>query len=163
MGTGVSGVAFALSLASALALSGPPEMKDLSFMSGCWEGSFGSEGGRIEEIYTSPSGNLILGTTRYLRDGAAIQYEFSRIRKTDEGIVLTPYPDGRPSEHDFRLTSLTEAEAIFEAPEHDFPKRIIYRVNADGSHTVRIDGGKEDDSGKEWVMKAVPCPGSRPK
>ncbi|HEU4390653.1 MAG TPA: DUF6265 family protein, partial [Blastocatellia bacterium] len=92
--------------------------------------------------------------------GTVVNYEFTRVEKTASGILMTPYPGGRPSEHSFRLTSLKNGEAIFEAPEHDYPKRIIYRANADGTRTARIDGGPDDKKGKEWLMSAMPCAGS---
>ena len=132
-------------------------LEDLAFLSGCWRGTYAGGAGVIEEFYTSPSKNLMLGTTRYLRDGRAAQYEFTRIEKTDAGIVMTPYPGGKPSEHGFRLTSLRDGEAIFEAPEHDFPKRIIYRRNADGTRTARIDGGAASPKAQEWRMSAAAC------
>ncbi len=133
------------------------EMEGLAFMSGCWKGSFGGGVGTIEEFYTTPAKNLMLGTTRYLRDGAAVQYEFTRIEKNETGIFLTPYPRGRPSADAFRLTSLQDNRATFEAPQHDYPKRIIYRANPDGTRTARIDGGPEDDKGQEWKMSSYPC------
>ena len=114
----------------------------------------------MEEFYTAPSHNLILGTTRYLRDGAAVQYEFTRIEHRNGEIVMTPYPGGKPSEDGFTLTTMSESEAVFEAPEHDYPKRIIYRANPDGTRTARIDGGKDDPGGSEWILAAVPCAGS---
>ena len=52
------------------------------------------------------------------------------------------------------------AQQIFEAPEHDYPKRILYRANADGSRTARIDGGAQDDGGQEWRFLRVACPGA---
>ncbi len=134
------------------------ELADLAFISGCWEGQFGKDGsGTMEEIYTAPSKNLMLGTTRYLKEGAAVEYEFTRIERTDEGILLTPYPGGRASEHSFKLTSLEGGRAVFEAPEHDYPKRIIYAANDDGSRTARIDGGTDADA-REWRLHSRPCP-----
>jgi hypothetical protein len=50
-------------------------------------------------------------------------------------------PKGRCPATDFKLTHLAGQEATFENPEHDFPKRIIYRKNFDGSLTAIIDGG----------------------
>ena len=149
-----------LSLLIAFLLSqseSPFELKDLAFMSGCWQGSFAGGAGTIEEYYTAPSKNLMLGTTRYLRGEAAVQYEFTRIEKTEEGIFMTPYPRGRPSKDAFQLTSLSDGAAIFEAPQHDYPKRIIYRSNPDGTRTARIDGGADDANGQQWKMSATPC------
>jgi hypothetical protein len=111
----------------------------------------------MEELYTAPSANLMLGTTRYIRGGASFQYEFTRIVRDSAGIVMTPYPGGEPSTHDFRLTSLEASVAVFEAPEHDYPKRIIYRADADGTRTARIDGGPDDTGGMEWVFRRASC------
>lgn len=147
--------------AGAQAVDPPPALSDLGYMAGCWRGTFGG-GGVIEEFYTEPSANLMLGTTRYLRDGRAVQFEFTRIVRDSTGIVMTPYPGGRPSPDDFRLTSLTAAAAVFESPEHDYPKRIIYRANADGTRTARIDGGPDDSEGQEWHMSPAACPTSPP-
>lgn len=134
----------------------------LAFLSGCWEGSFGN-GGMMEEIYSAPSANLIVGTTRYMRGERTVQFEFSRVERDSSGTIwLIPYPNGRASEHPFRLTSLSDAEAIFEAPEHDYPKRIIYRRPGDGTRIARIDGGAEDTGGQQWVLRPVACPTARP-
>lgn len=146
---------FTLSMPTASQMSF--EINELNFMSGCWQGTFGGGSGTIEEFYTTPSKNLMLGTTRYLRGGTAVQFEFTRIEKTDTGIFMTPYPGGRPSKDAFQLTRIEDGAAIFEAPQHDYPKRIIYRSNPDGTRTARIDGGAEDTKGQEWMMSAVPC------
>jgi hypothetical protein len=136
------------------------EMDGLAFLAGCWSGTFGADG-TMEEFYTKPSRNIILGTTRYIRGDVSVQYEFTRIEGRSDEIVMTPYPGGQPSEDGFTLTSLAESEAIFESPEHDYPKRIIYRGNPDGSRTARIDGGADDPEPTEWILQPVSCPVSR--
>jgi hypothetical protein len=137
-----------------------PNLGGLAFMAGCWSGEF-SGGGTLEEFYTRPSSNLILGASRFLRGGRAVQYEFSRITIDSLGVVLLPFPGGKPSEHEFRLTSLDEDVALFEAPAHDFPKRIRYSLGADGSLTARIDGGEGDRRVQEWRMTSVSCTPNR--
>ncbi len=133
------------------------DLDALAFMAGCWEGSFGGGRGTISEHYTSPTENLILGTTRYIRDGTAVQFEFARIQVTNNGIVLTPYPNGRQSPSSFRLTSLVDGRAIFEAPEHDFPKRIVYAAHGDGTLAAQIDGGADDATPRRWHLSPVAC------
>ena len=133
----------------------------LAFMSGCWRGEFGG-GAALEEYYSAPAANLMLGVSRFLRDDRVVQYEFSRITTDSAGVVLLPFPGGEPSEHAFRMTEGDEGSALFEAPEHDFPKRIRYTRGVDGSLTARIDGGEADARVQEWRMRAVPCrPGTR--
>lgn len=134
-------------------------LSDLGFMSGCWEGSFGSgeRQGVIEERYTSPSINIMLGTTRYLREGAAVQFEFTLIEAGEGGVAMTPYPRGNRSEHSFRLTTVDGRRAVFEAPEHDFPKRIIYDGGVEGMLSATIDGGEGSAQGSTWRMSSVKC------
>lgn len=131
-------------------------LDDLAFLSGCWRAEL-SGGGYMEEYYSTPSTNLIVGTTRYTRGGAATSFEFTRISRGEDGIELLPYPNGSPSEHAFKLTSLDASGAVFEAPEHDFPKRIIYRVEGEGARVARIDGGEGSDSAMEWRLSAIEC------
>ena len=132
------------------------ELEVLQFLSGCWRGSFG-ESGTIEEYYTAADGGLMLGTTRFWRGENVIEYEFARIGVEDGRVVLLPYPNGRPSEHGFVLTSFDSNSAVFEAPEHDYPKRIIYTRDADGGRTASIDAGADDPNPRLWKMSPVPC------
>lgn len=155
-------VLLATSLSLPLTAQAPPTLADLAFMSGCWEGGFGA-GGVIEERYTPPSENVMLGTTRYLRDGRAVQFELTTIRVDADGAVgLRPYPGGEPSPHTFRLThadSGPDATAIFEAPENDFPKRIVYRLDPaePGTLIARVDNGADREEAQEWRMTLSPC------
>lgn len=129
----------------------------LRFMAGCWRGAF-ANGVALEEQYTTPSANLILGMSRFMRGDSAVQHEFSRITTDSAGVVvLQPFPNGRPSEHGFRLTQSEDGSALFEAPAHDFPKRIRYTRGTDGSLTARIDGGAGDTRVQEWRMEPALC------
>lgn len=135
-------------------------LTQLGFMSGCWEGTFQAEKGTgtIEEHYTSPSDNLMLGTTRYILEGRTVMWEFSKLEESDGEVVLTPFPRGQRSEHDFRMTSLDGTRVLFEAPEHDFPRRISYRRD-DGKLIARIDDGT-DGMMDEWEMVPASCHGA---
>jgi hypothetical protein len=137
----------------------PASLEDLAFMSGCWEGPFSSRGrsGVIEEHYTSPSANLILGTTRYLIDGRTVQFELTVIRADSAGVHLTPYPGGRASDT-FRLNDFKDGRAAFEYPEHDYPKRIIYFMDDEDVRVARIDGGPHDTDASKWRMERAACP-----
>jgi hypothetical protein len=151
-------LAFALLLpAAAAGAAGKPSLQDLGAFGGCWRTDGANH---TQEIWSAPTSNLMLGLTLFVRDGRAAEYEMTRVEQVGDQVVMTPYPNGRVSEHGFVLTSLRDGEAIFEAPEHDYPKRILYRTNADGSRTARIDGGPQDDGGQEWRFRRVPCPGA---
>jgi hypothetical protein len=75
-------------------------------------------------------------------------------------LTLLPFPGGRPSELAFRLTRASGDSAVFEAPEHDSPKRIVYSraAAADGAVLVaRIDDGKDSTRAMEWSMTGWPA------
>lgn len=134
----------------------PPTLAELGFMAGCWRGASG-EGTTIEEYYTPPTDNLILGVTRYTKGSRVTSYEFSTIALEGDGIVLTPRPSGQPSVP-FRLTRLDSAGAVWENPRHDFPRLIAYRSGTGDSLLARIEGpGREGTRTLEWRMGRMGC------
>lgn len=140
-----------------LGLTTPGEgqtLEDLAFLSGCWEGPL-SRGGVIEEYYSAPTDNQIVGTTRYIRDGHTVMFEFSSITHDSTGIVLWPYPRGNKSADGFWLTTVDGHGAVFEAPEHDFPKRISYIIESPDVRIARIDDGTDGGQSTEWRLERV--------
>ena len=54
----------------------------------------------------------------------------------------------------FRLIEQSATRFVFENPEHDYPQRIIYAQQNDGSLLMRIEGvenGQEESS--EWLLR----------
>jgi hypothetical protein len=125
---------------------------DLSWMSGCWMQT--KADGFIEEHWTSPAGGTLLGMSRTVRGGKTTEWEFLRIADAGGRLAYVANPSGQ-AENAFPLKSLAPGEVVFEDPKHDFPQRIIYRRNADGSVTARIEG---EIGGK---VKAVDFPYQR--
>jgi len=126
---------------------------DLAFLSGCWVGDTGSL--EMREQWTEAAGGVMLGTTRYLRGGTVVDWEFARVVEDSDGVTLWPYPKGMISEHGFPLVQ-AGAEYVFENLEHDFPVRIIYVRVGDDALTPRIEG--RDGTGPAWALERVDCP-----
>jgi Domain of unknown function (DUF6265) len=134
----------------------PPTLADLAFMAGCWRGPSG-EGTTIEEYYTVPSDNLILGVSRYTKGARVTSYEFSTIAREGSEIVLTPRPSGQEPVA-FRLTRLDSTGAVWENPAHDFPTLISYRRGPGDSLVARIEGpGRDGKRSMEWRMGPATC------
>jgi hypothetical protein len=131
-------------------------LSDLGFMAGCWRGVTRS-GTTIEEFYTAPASNIIIGTTRYVRDGRVVDFEFTRIDQTDSGAVITPHPKGVRSVS-FAPRVVDSNRAVWENPTHDFPQRILYtRVSRD-TLVARIEGRTPSgDRSLEWRMTKTDC------
>jgi Domain of unknown function (DUF6265) len=153
------GLALLATAAASARAQEPEAIERVGFMVGCWRGNFLSR--TIEERYTPAWGGLILGTTRYLQGDRATNFEFSHIAAEGSTVVLTPYPGGERSEHPFRLSSGESGNAVFEAPEHDFPKRVLYEAAPGDSLIARVDGGEGSDDWMEWRMGRIDCDDQR--
>ena len=132
-------------------------LADLAFMTGCWRGASGP-GTTIEEYYTPPSDNLMLGVSRYTKGASVVDYEFSIIRaEGDSDLVLTPHPKGQAAA-DFHMSSLKPGAVEWSNPKHDFPQRIKYRKLGADSLVARIEGpGDNGTQSSEWRMGKTAC------
>lgn len=130
-------------------------LKDLAWLSGCWEDQ--RSGRSRDETWTKASGGTMLGVGRMVREGKTLEFEFMRLHEEPDGIYYTAKPSGQ-AEASFKLVSLKNDTAIFENPQHDFPQRVIYGKQPDGSLLARIEGkanGKE--RGIDFPFKRAKC------
>ena len=128
------------------------KVDDLSWLSGDWETAPGRM--QIEEHWTKPSGGALLGVGRTIAGGKMVFFEYLRIETRGEEIFYVAQPKGRTPGTDFKLVRLSAGEAVFENLQHDFPKRIIYRKQADGGLTARIEGdGTEKEKPQEFKYR----------
>jgi Domain of unknown function (DUF6265) len=117
------------------------DISQLTWMAGDWQTAPGGRA-QIEEHWTQPAGGSMLGMSRTVAGNRTAEFEFLRIEQRDDGIYYVAQPKGRCPATDFKLTRVGSQEAVFENPQHDFPKRITYRKMADDSLTAAIDGGE---------------------
>jgi hypothetical protein len=124
-------------------------LERVGWMAGDWETRDRTP--YVEEHWTRPAGGSMLGNSRAIRDGKMTEFEFLRIEARSEGIFYMPQPDGKPPV-DFKFTPTTKDEVVFVNPGHaDHLKKIIYRRNADGTLTARIEGESNGKSfAKDW-------------
>ena len=113
---------------------------ELGFLNGCWRGETGRDGSRIIEQYSGTDGELVLGVLKTVKRTETIFFEFIEIRALEDGVFLTPYPNGKKSPVRFELVELEPDKATFDNPKHDFPRRITYRLLPDGELLTRVAG-----------------------
>jgi hypothetical protein len=116
-------------------------ISDLSWMSGDWQTPAGGRV-QIDEHWTQPAGRSMLGMSRTVGGDKSIEFEYLRIEQREDGIYYVAHPKARCPGTDFKLTRLSSSEAVFENPQHDFPKRIIYRKTSEDALTASIDAGE---------------------
>jgi len=114
---------------------------DVAWIAGDWQTPAG-DGPRIDEHWTAPSGGAMMGVSRTVAGGRLVEFEFLRIVERDGAVLYVAQPGGRCPATEFTLTSVTASRAIFENPQHDFPKRIVYERQPDGSLVAAIDAGE---------------------
>ena len=109
---------------------------DVAWIAGAWVGTR-SSGSSIEERWSPPLGGAMLAVSRTVNtSGKMAAFEYLRIGEREGGLVYAAQPGGAPKT-EFVLTEFgpTEAggkRAVFDNPRHDYPKRIVYELSADG-------------------------------
>jgi uncharacterized protein DUF6265 len=129
-------------------------VQDLSFMAGKW---LGQEGGfDLEEHWSTPAGNNLIGMMRMARDGKASMYELCVIEQTATGPVLrirhfraamVPREE-KPEEITFTLVDFAKDKATFEAQDKHL--KISYHRLSANELTISLDRAGPD--GKRSVV-----------
>jgi hypothetical protein len=148
----------ALSPGLALAQEKTFTVKDLAWLKGCW--SLNRNGRETTEHWLKPAGGTMLGISRTVADGRTIEFEFMQIRQeANSEILFIAKPSGQ-SEATFKLIKGSANEVIFENSRHDFPQRVIYRLQGDGSLLGRIEGvSKGKEKSVDFPMTRASCDG----
>ena len=137
----------AISMAAAQNASSPAGLDALRWLAGDWEMTSGDR--CIEEHWTQPSTNMLVGTSRTVAGGKTVSFEFLRIEARPDGIYYVPQPGGRPPV-DFKLTAPPGPNLVFENPGHaDHLKRILYTRRDDDAIDARIEG---ENAGKPFAV-----------
>lgn len=130
----------------------------IDWLAGIWVNE-SEDGGRTEEWWMSPRGELMVGMQRTVRPQKRTFFENLRTEEADAGIVYVASARGE-GETRFLLIEAVPGKAVFENPEHDFPRRIIYWMDEDGRLRARIEG--ESDGAPriaDWTWdRGVPRP-----
>jgi hypothetical protein len=144
---------------------GVPERQDISiarlgWLAGCWESAPGHR--RYEEQWMGPEGGTMLGMSRTVSAGRTNEFEFMHIREQEGRLVFTARPSGQ-REASFGSVEVSDTEVVFENAAHDFPQRITYRLEGDGSLAARIEGVRDGrPRAVDFPMRRTRCAGANP-
>ena len=110
---------------------------DLAWLAGAWVGTRSSESS-IEERWSPPLGGAMLAVSRTVNmSGKMSAFEYLRIVERDGGLVYIAQPGGAKAT-EFVLTELSPKRAVFDNPRHDYPRRIVYELSAEGHLSATI-------------------------
>ena len=155
--------------AHAQAPAARPTLQDFAWLAGHWRIDQGDR--QVDEQWMAPAGGLMMGMARNIQGdkmmkgistplpGKPVNSVFVRaVNYTDpNGDIFYIASPSKQTETAFKLTSLRDGEAVFENPQHDFPKKIVYARQADGSLLAAIEGPGRDGKPRrvEYPFKRV--------
>jgi len=141
--------------AHAQAPAAKPTLQDFAWLAGHWR--IEQAGSQVDEHWMAPAAGLMMGMARNVQAGKVREYEFTLLRQEPNGDILYIASPSKQAETAFKLTSLRNGEAVFENPEHDFPKKVVYALQADGSLLAAIEGPGRDGKPRrvEYPYKRV--------
>jgi uncharacterized protein DUF6265 len=142
--------------AQAQAPAAKPTLQDFAWLAGHWR--IEQDDRVIDEQWLAPAAGLMMGMARTVQAGKVREYEFTLLRQEANGDILYVASPSKQSEAAFKLTSLRNGEAVFENPQHDFPKKIVYARQPDGSLLAAIEG-----PGRDGKLRRVEYPYKRVK
>ena len=129
-----------------------PDLTAVSWMAGSWR--METPNVAIEEQWMQPAGKLMLGMSRTTSKRGSF-FEFLRVEARADGVYYVAQPKGGPPT-DFKLVRHSASEAVFENLAHDFPKRIIYRLDSPTELTARVEGdATSKEQAEEFKYKRV--------
>jgi uncharacterized protein DUF6265 len=130
-----------------------PRMSKLAWISGCWKGSGKAQ---KEEQWTKLAGGTMFGVGRTIKDGQTTTFDFLEIREKGPEILLIAHPDGGEAAF-FKLGTVSDTEAVFENDKVQFPRKIRYQKQADGSLLIAIEGREGRTRRYDYPMQRVKC------
>jgi hypothetical protein len=129
-------------------------LSDLSFITGLWRADW--DGGLGEEHWNAPSGDSMVGTFRFVKDGKGRFYELMLIEQTADGPVLRLRHfnagligwEDKAQVYSYPLVEYRQGIAIFE--KEDKKSRLTYSRTSRESLSVVLD---EPSDGKPHSEK----------
>jgi hypothetical protein len=132
------------------------DVRSLAWLAGCWSAEQGEAGSG--EQWLAPAGGTMFGVSRTVKNGKTVEFEFMQLRANDDGkLVFIAMPSGQ-KETMFFASATAKDSVTFENPQHDFPQKVIYRLQPDGRLIARIEGTRSGKfRGVDFPMKRVAC------
>ena len=148
------------SVAPATVPSAPTQpFEALAWLRGCWEGKVARR--EFSEQWQSARGGMMLGSSQMVVGQRTQDYTYMRLETRPDGLYYVAVPSGK-KELAFKLTGVEDDKGVkvftFTSSADEFPQRIVYRRNEQGSMFAQV-AGKVGGQDKEvtYPMHRVDC------
>lgn len=124
-------------------------LQEMKWLIGTWKNV--SADGELYEVWNTSNDSVFSGIGFMILKGDTLFSEVISLEARNGELIYMPsvtdQNDGLPVQ--FKLTSHTGNEFIFENKEHDFPQRIIYNNPNSDSLYARVEGMQNGEFRKE--------------
>ena len=114
------------------------KIEDFLWLEGTWKRKNLKQGSTAYESWVVSS-NSMIGLGVRLKEADTVFVEKLRIIETENGVSYVAEVDHNASPVHFRITDFTQDSFVSENPDHDFPKKIVYKL-IDKELIVTISG-----------------------
>jgi hypothetical protein len=116
------------------------DFKALQGLEGLWKMETGR--GTIYEEWQTKTNNKMTGRSYRINNTDTIVMERIELYREGNDIVYSPVVSNQNNQQavPFKLISITDGRYIFENKAHDFPQRVIYKIESKDAVHARIEG-----------------------
>jgi hypothetical protein len=112
-----------------------------NWLNGSWAMQGGD--GTVTEQWKQVNDSLMEGSSDFIKGDSVIPFEKIRMFRRGSDYFYEARAAGQNNEQpvEFKLSSFSDSGFVAENPQHDFPKRITYRMVKKDSIHAFVDGG----------------------
>jgi hypothetical protein len=132
----------------------PDPFKKLYKLEGTWK--MNTKRGAICEEWKKMNKNHLQSRGYTIKGSDTVVNERVALTKTKEGVFYTSTVEEQNNKQPvaFKMTKAENNLFVFENPQHDFPKRIVYKfITADSLHAFVDDGNDESKKRQNFNYK----------
>jgi hypothetical protein len=114
------------------------DITSFAWLEGKWVGKYDTV--PIFEQWKPPDGNIMRGRGGVLSGKDTVFSERINIEQRGHDLYYIAIVGHNREPAEFKFTGYKEDTAVFENPAHDFPQRVLYYKNSDGTVYACVDG-----------------------
>jgi hypothetical protein len=118
------------------------QFKKLHWLAGRWESTDNKPGQTGSETWSAVSAGKMSGFAVTLKGKDTVFVEHSTLEIKGSDIFYNAQVTGSAKPVPFKLTSVTDDSFVCENPQHDFPKKIAYKLTGNRIYATISGNGK---------------------
>jgi hypothetical protein len=114
------------------------DITSFKWLEGSWVGKYDSV--PVFEQWKPAEKTIMFGRGGVLNGKDTVFTEKVQLEEREDGIYYIAMLKDNPGATEFKFSGFKNDTAVFENPSHDFPQRVLYFKNNDGTFYAGVDG-----------------------